>query len=166
MLVVEGRLKGLRASGLLILKDLEENGFVEVQGGVFKIDFDDVWTLEETVRQSIGLEVLKGLELQVAIRGALGKPGASFDMRMTSPLGNHTARALDGGKLSWAEDVYLLPKGVGQAIGVIQAAGQAPSPEDQYRILSEIRGLEGVKLPEAFADGVEVVEGWRWRTAV
>lgn len=160
MLVVEGRLKGLRASGLLILKDLEENGFVEVQGGAFKIDFDDVWTLEETVRQSIGLEVLNGLELQVAIRGALGKPGASFDMRMTSPLGNHTARALDGGKLSWAEDVYLLPKGVGRAIGVIQAAGQAPSPESQYRILSEIRGLEGVKLPDAFAEGVEVIEGW------
>ena len=45
---------------------------------------------DETARQSIGLKALEGLELQVAIRGALGHPSASFDMRMTSPLGNHT----------------------------------------------------------------------------
>ena len=160
MLEIERAIEDLSSAGRFILEELVDNGFAVLHDGWFRLSFLDVWSFEAATRDALGLSTLYGMQLEVVVRGVLGQVGTSFELRLESELGRHTEQALEGGLIRWADDVFLLPKGVGIAIGAIKSRGPRPNAEEQYLLLSEIRNLEGVVLPDAFEDGVEVLKGW------
>lgn len=160
MLEIERPVKGLDGPGRFILDELVDNGFAVLDEEVYRMAFEDIWSCDDLTRRALGLTVLEGLELEVVVRGALGQPGATFELQLKSPLGRHTEAALDGGMIRVGDDVFLLSASVGKAIDAVRSRPPSPSPEEQYRILSELRDVEQVKLPAAFRKGVEVIEGW------
>ena len=115
MLEIERAIEDLSSAGRFILEELVDNGFAVLHDGWFRLSFLDVWSFEAATRDALGLSTLYGMQLEVVVRGVLGQVGTSFELRLESELGRHTEQALEGGLIRWADDVFLLPKGVGIA---------------------------------------------------
>ncbi len=127
----------------LALEDLR----VDPASRTLFVPADRIATWTAAVAGVVGLPPNCPLAFDVRLSGAMGKPGASIDVRWLQPGKTIAVRDLtrDGPWLRWGGKTFRLPTPVFETLALAEAFNQAPysSIDEQFRLWARIRAALG-----------------------